>query len=81
MAFPDFTLPFTLHTDASNEGLAGILYQQQKDGKMAVIAYGSRTLTPSERNYQLHSGKLEFLALKWAITERFHDLSLLCTPF
>ncbi len=26
-----------------------------------------------QRNYHLHSGKLEFLALKWAITEKFRD--------
>lgn len=37
------------------------------------IAYGSRTLTPPEKNYHLHSGKLEFLAMKWAICERFRD--------
>ena len=40
---------------------------------MRVIAYGSRTLTPAERNYHLHSGKLEFLALKWAICDHFRD--------
>lgn len=26
-----------------------------------------------KKNYHLHSGKLEFLALKWAVTERFRD--------
>lgn len=40
---------------------------------MRVIGYGSRTLTPAERNYRLHSGKLEFLALKWAVCEKFRD--------
>lgn len=40
---------------------------------MVVIGYGSRTLTPAEKNYHLHSGKLEFLALKRAICERFRD--------
>ena len=38
-----------------------------------MIGYGSRTLTTAEKNYYLHSGKLEFLALKWAITEHFRD--------
>ena len=38
-----------------------------------MIAYGSRTLTPAEKNYSLHSGKLEFLALKWSVTEFFRD--------
>lgn len=32
-----------------------------------------RTLTPSERNYHMHSGKLKFLELKWAITEQLRD--------
>lgn len=72
LAYPDFTLPFTLHTDASDQGLGAVLYQRQ-NGKLRVIGYGSRTLTPSERNYHLHSGKLEFLALKWAVCEKFHD--------
>ena len=40
---------------------------------MRVIGYGSRTLTPAENTYHLYSGKLEFLALKWAICEQFRD--------
>ena len=31
----------------------------------------SHTLLKSERNYYAH--KLEFLALKWFVTERFHE--------
>ncbi|KAL6483870.1 hypothetical protein MHYP_G00087420 [Metynnis hypsauchen] len=72
LGFPDFSQPFILHTDASNSGLGAVLYQKQ-NGKLRVIAYGSRTLTSSEKNYHLHSGKLEFLALKWAVTEKFRD--------
>lgn len=72
LTYPDFELPFVLHTDASEQGLGAVLYQRQ-GGKLRVIAYGSRTLTPAERNYHLHSGKLEFLALKWAISEKFRD--------
>lgn len=72
LAYPDFNLPFTLHTDASDKGLGAVLYQSQ-NGKLRVIGYGSRTLTQAERNYHLHSGKLEFLALKWAVCEKFRD--------
>ncbi|KAK2889859.1 hypothetical protein Q8A73_018159 [Channa argus] len=72
LGYPDFEQPFTLHCDASQEGLGAVLYQKQQ-GKLAVVAYGSRTLTAPEKNYHLHSGKLEFLALKWAICERFRD--------
>lgn len=69
MAYPDFSKAFTLHTDASKEGLGAVLYQNQ-DG---VIVYASRALSPTERKYHLHTGKLEFLALKWAVTEQFCD--------
>lgn len=43
LAFPDFTLPFALHTDASGDGLGAALYQMQ-DGKARVIPYGSHTI-------------------------------------
>ena len=72
LAFPDPEEPYILHTDASQDGLGAVLYQKQK-GKNRVIAYASRTLSPAEKKYNLHSGKLEFLALKWAITDQFRD--------
>lgn len=72
LVYPDFNQPFILHTDASQQGLGAVLYQNQ-DGKMRVISYGSRTLTPAEQSYHLHSGKLEFLALKWAVCDKFRD--------
>ena len=71
LAFPQFDLPYVLYCDASQDGLGAILYQHQ-DGLMRVIGYASRTLTPAEKGYHLHSGKLEFLALKWSITEAFN---------
>ena len=60
------------HTDASKDGLGAILYQQQ-EGKMHVIAYASRTLSPAEKNCHLHSSKLELLARKWAVCDYFKD--------
>ena len=70
LAYADYSMPFKLHTDASCTGLGAVLYQSQ-EGMDRVVAYASRSLKPSERNYPAH--KLEFLALKWAITEKFHD--------
>ena len=72
MAYPEPNSPFVLHTDGSESGLGAVLYQQQND-ILRVIAYDSRTLTTAEKNYHLYSGKLEFLALKWAICEQFRD--------
>ena len=40
-------------------------YISVKAERSRVIAYASRTLTQAEKNYHLHAGKLEFLALKW----------------
>ena len=59
-----------MHTDSSSEGLAAVLYQKQ-DGKLRVIAYASRSVSKSESHYPAH--KLEFLALKWAVCEKFHE--------
>ena len=68
LAYADYTKTFKVHTDASEEGLGVVLYQNQDDGTSRVIAYASRSLKKSEQRY--HSSKLEFLALKWAITDR-----------
>ena len=70
LAYPDYQRPFELHTDASGLGLGAVLYQEQ-EGHLRVIAYASRGLSKTERNYPAH--KMEFLALKWSITDKFHD--------
>ena len=72
IAYPDWDQPFFLNCDASNLGLGAVLYQNQ-NGVDRVISYASRTLTEAEKNYNFHSGKLEFLALYWSVTERFPD--------
>ena len=72
LAFPQYDKPFAVHVDACGYGLGIALYQRQ-DVKLRVIAYGSRTLTMAEKNYSLHSGKLEFLALKCSVTEFLRD--------
>ena len=66
LGFADYSKPFLLHTDASTEGIGAVLHQEE-DGIKHVIAYASRGLSRSEKNYPIH--KLEFLALKWAVTK------------
>jgi hypothetical protein len=74
MAYPLFDKPFDLHVDASGDGLGAILYQRDEQGIPRVVAYASRTLSPAEKkNYHMHSGKLEFLAMKWAVADHFRD--------
>lgn len=70
LGYADPKLPYLLHTDASTSGLGAALYQEQ-EGQLRVIAYASRGLTRSEAKYPAH--KLEFLALKWAVTVKFSD--------
>ena len=78
LVFPDFNKPFLLEMDASKEGLGAVLSQKQSDGWYHPITFGSRSLTPLEKNY--HSSKLEFLVLKWSMTEHFKEY-LMYVPF
>ena len=70
LGYANFELPFEIHTDASGTALGAVLYQEQ-DGFKKVISYASRGLTKSEKHYPPH--KLEFLALKWAVCDKFKD--------
>ena len=71
LAFADYTKPFLLETDASKDGLGAVLSQKQADGQHHPITYCSRALMPHKKNY--HSTKLEFLALKWEVTEHVKE--------
>ncbi len=54
-----------------------VLCFQEQDGKVVPIAYASFGLKPTERNMSNYSSmKLEFLALKWVMTEKFRDYLL-----
>lgn len=76
LVYADFTRPFILETDASYSGLGAVLSQETDNG-VKPIAYASRGLRPTERNMSNYSSmKLEFLALKWAMTEKFREYLL-----
>ena len=49
-AFPDFSLPFRLYTDASTAGLGAIL-AQVREGKERIICCASRSLNQAEKAY------------------------------
>jgi len=61
LALPDFQLPFEVVTDASIEGLGGVLLQDERP-----LAYESRRLIPAEVNYT--TGEQELLAVVHALT-------------
>ena len=71
LAFANFKKPFLLETDALIEGLGVVLSQKQNNGRYHPIAYASCGLKGGESRY--HSSKLEFLALKWAVTDQFRE--------
>ena len=71
LSFPDFNKLFLLETDVSGRGLGAVLSQKQADGRYHPIAYASHVMNETEQRY--HSNKQEFLALKWAVTEQFHE--------
>lgn len=76
LAYADFSRPFILETDASYSGLGAVL-SQETDGCVRPVAYASRGLRPTERNMSNYSSmKLEFLALKWAVTDKFREYLL-----
>lgn len=60
---PDFSKPFILTTDASNFALGAVL-SQGTVGSDKPIAYASRTLNESEKNYS--TIMKELLSLTWA---------------
>ncbi|PNF18074.1 hypothetical protein B7P43_G03322 [Cryptotermes secundus] len=62
LQYPDFTRPFVLTTDASNEAIGAVL-SQGSIGKDLPIAYASRTLNSAEKNYP--TIEKELLAIVW----------------
>ncbi len=66
LAYPDFSKPFILHTDASAFAIGGVL-SQEHNGKECVISYWSRQLNKAERKYS--TTEREALAAVAAIKE------------
>lgn len=52
---------YVLHVDASLSGLGAVLYQENSEG-LRPVAFTSRKVSSSEKNYPIH--QLEFLSLK-----------------
>ncbi|KAG1950296.1 interleukin-1 receptor accessory protein-like 1-A [Pimephales promelas] len=70
LAHPDFDEPFILSVDASLDGLGAVLSQVPRgETKARPVAFASKTLSTSQRKYPAH--RLEFMALKWSVCEKF----------
>ncbi|KAL2081551.1 hypothetical protein ACEWY4_023404 [Coilia grayii] len=70
LAFADPNKRYVLHIDASLRGLGAVLNQVYPEG-LRPVAFASRGLNAAEQKYHIH--QLEFLALKWAVVDKFHD--------
>ena len=70
LSYANFLKPYKLHTDVCTLRLGAILYQNQDEADHD-IGYASQFLSKTNHKYLAH--KLEFLALKWAIMEQFHN--------
>ena len=64
LILPDLNKPFTVQTDASNVGVAGVLLQVQ-EGKLHPVAYVSRKLLDRESRYS--TIEKECLAIVWTL--------------
>ena len=69
LSLPDWSLPFELVTDASNNGTGAVLYQRDtskpRNRQLRVVGYHSYTFTPAELNY--NTSEKECLAVKKAV--------------
>ena len=63
----DPDLPLKVTTDASDYGIGGVMSHVMVDGKEKPIAYISRTLTESEKNYS--QIEKEALSIIWSVTK------------
>ena len=63
---PDYDKPFIIRTDASRDGLGGVLLQKNDDDFEVPIYFESRSLSPAEENYSVTDleGKAVFHCVK-----------------
>lgn len=73
LAYPDYSKPFLLDTDASDVGIGAVLSQKDDEGQERVVAFASRSLSKTERKYCVT--RRELLAVV-VFTQHFHPYLL-----
>ena len=62
---PDSSKPYRVEVDASDFATGGILSQQGQDGQWHPAAYISKSLSETERNYDIYNKELLALSEHW----------------
>ena len=70
LAHPRFDRPFFIHCDASTVAIGAALMQKSDDGTTQVVAYLSKSLNKTQRNYAIH--EVEALSVLYAL-ETWHS--------
>jgi hypothetical protein len=71
LAFPDFSAPFVVETDASTFALAGILSQADASGDLRPVAFYSRKFTSAECNYETYDQELLAIRACFAVWRHY----------
>ena len=71
---PDHTRPFQIETDASKYATGAVLTQLDSNRDRHPISFISKTLSPTERNYEIYDREL--LAIIRALEEWRHYLPI-----
>ena len=58
LAIPDSKRKMCLETNVSGYTIEGVLSQQQEDNSWKLIAYLSRAMNETERNYEIYNWEL-----------------------
>ena len=58
LVLPDPNKQFTLETDASDYAIAGVISQENEQGKLQPIAFFSRSLVDAEKNYPIYDKEM-----------------------
>lgn len=73
VALPDFSHPFRIYTDASKDAVGAVL-AQDRAGMERVVAYASRALTHTQKQWSTFDREL--WAVVWAVREFKHYVGL-----
>ena len=58
MAAPDIDKKMRMEVDASDYAMGGVLLMECKDGQWRLVAFLSKSLNETERNYEIHDKEM-----------------------